>query len=424
MLESAPWPIAPVAAAGAVAIGAVLWLFHYEFWVGSVPLAAAIAVYVGPCVISGVLYGTLIARAAKDWGRDVGRLTAASTAGSCLGVLAFTLVGHEMPVGFALVVIAVSLMAVAASEARAYRLALLAGLGVVGIVIVGATTRYTEHDGTRTYWGRDGVVQVRPNRDVRIDGLWHTRLSNGSDHVGQPFNWLMALAAVLAYDGRPKSALVVGAGIGISGVTLAGLDGLHVDNYEINHTMRRLLEDEPQGTLGALHAPEMTWLWRDARVGLALNPKTYDIILSAPLYLRQAGSSLLLSREYLRLAKSRLSPGGVLVVYSHENSDAQAELIQATIAELFPHRSTWHAGLLTVASDRPMTLTEDSLRRALERPDRLFREAKRLDASLMGEGGLWSWYDGEAEGVVPGTKVITDDQPLVEYPHLADVWIR
>jgi spermidine synthase len=416
--------IAPLAILGALAIGGVAALFNHEFWGAPWPLGAALAIYAGPCVISGLLYGSLVARVAKDWGRDVGRFSAASTAGACLGVLAFTMVGHEMPVVLTLTAIGLGLIAVAASDLRARRLVWVPSLAMVAVVVTGVMTRYTEHDGTRTYWGRDGVVQILPTREVRIDGLWHTKLSDGSDHIGQVYNWLMPFASVVAHEGRPARALVVGAGAGISGVTLAGVDGLQVDGYEINHTMRRLLEDEPQGTLGSLRAPGINWIWKDARVGLALDPKTYDIILSSPLQLRQAGSSLLLSREYVRLAKSRLAPGGVFAVYSHEGFPSQAQLIQATVAEFFPYRVTWYNGTLTIASDRPITVTGESLRLALERPDRLFREASSLDQSLAGEGGLLAWYDGEAFPVEPGARVITDDQPLVEYPALADRWGR
>ena len=35
-------------------------------------------------------------------------------------------------------------------------------------------------------------------------------------------------------------------------------------------------------------------IWQDARSGLALNPKKYDIIQAQPLYLKQAGSALLI----------------------------------------------------------------------------------------------------------------------------------
>jgi len=276
----------------------------------------------------------------------------------------------------------------------------------------------------RTYWGRDGVVEVNASGDVWIDGLWHTALSDGSSHVGQPYSWLMAFAAVVAHgERRPERALVIGAGVGISGVSLAGVRGLQIDGYEINHTLLRVLRDYPDQTLGSLAHPRLRWIWQDARTGLALDETAYDVILSAPLYLRQAGSSLLLSREYLRLVRSRLAPDGVLAVYSNEGSPAQTRLVQATLDALFVHRATWYDGLVTVASDRPLDLTRAQLDAMLARPDPLFAEARWLDSSMAEAGGLYSWYDGDRYGGVLADRVITDDQPLVEYPELAERWV-
>jgi spermidine synthase len=193
--------------------------------------------------------------------------------------------------------------------------------------------------------------------------------------------------------------------------------------YEINRTLRRVLRDFPEETLHAAISSEVRWRWRDGRTGLALNPKTYDLILSAPLHLRQAGSSLLLSREYLRLAKSRLAPDGVLAVYSNEGSPAQARLIQRTLAELFAYRVTWNDGLLTVASDRPITSDRQRMAERLKLPDRLYREAAQLDQSMQSSGGLFHGFDGERYVQVQADRVVTDDQPLIEYPGLADRWV-
>lgn len=422
----------PVAASAAVC-GALVVLAHRlyrheltldEPW----PITLAAAVYVAPCLAFGAMYGELVSRAAKDWGRDVGRYSAINTLGSCLGILFFTLVGYEIPQHLVVTALVACLLAAGAFELL-WSLSRPAGAfaGVVGVVAaaaalwIGWTTEFEEENGVRTYWGRDGVVDVSPDRNVYLDGLWHTRLAEDDDQVGTVYSWLMAFAAVMAHDDpHPKRALVVGGGVGISSGSLAGIDGLQVDTYEINHTLRRVLRDYPDGCLRTYNE-RVDWRWQDARTGLALDPTQYDVILSAPLYLRQAGSSLLLSREYLRLLKSRLAPGGTVAVYSNEGSEAQTRLVQATLAELFAYRVTWYDGLVTVAADHPITLTEDELRARLQLPDRLYTEARWLDTQLPpSKRGLWGWYDGERVTTELADQVITDDQPLVEYPDLAD----
>jgi spermidine synthase len=422
-----------IALACAVAIVGVLFHYDQEMATGAWRLSPAVAFYSLPCVGFGLLYGQLVARSAHNWGRDVGRYSAVNTLGSCLGVLFFTLVGYEMPQDQALRVMAFGFCAVALAaeatgsrgERRAFGIA-SAGAVAAAVALLGAGLRmpYSEARGKRTYWGRDGVVEVADNRDVFLDGLWHTKLSAGGDHVGSIYSWLMAFAAALAQNNpHPKRALVIGGGVGISSGSLAGIQGLEVDVYEINHTLKRVLRDYPEGTLHATTTPGVHWQWRDGRTGLALTLKTYDIILSAPLYLRQAGSSLLLSREYLKLAKSRLAPGGVMVVYSNEGSAAQVRLIQRTLAEVFQYRVTWNEGLLTVVSDQPIKVDRQRLAERLSLPDRLYREAAQLDAATQQDGGLLKGFDAERYTRNQADRIITDDQPLVEYPELVEQWV-
>jgi spermidine synthase len=422
-----------VALASALGVVGVLYQYDREIATGPGPLVFAVALYTLPCVGFGLLYGQLVTRSARNWGRDVGRYAAVNTLGSCAGVLFFTLVGYEMPQAHALRAMALGLCAVAlagattgsGTERRAFGIASVAAVvGAVALLVVGVTTPYSEARGRRTYWGRDGVVEVAEDHNVFLDGLWHTKLSDGGDHVGSRYSWLMAFAAAVAHGNpHPTRALVIGGGVGISSGTLAGIQGLEVDVYEINHTLQRVLRDFPEETLHATTTPGVHWRWRDGRTGLALNLATYDIILSAPLYLRQAGSSLLLSREYLRLVKSRLAPDGVLAVYSNEGSPAQTRMIQRTLAELFRHRVTWNDGLLTVASDQPIMKDRQRMAERLNLPDRLYREAAQLDESMRPSGGLFQGFDGERHVGVQADRVVTDDQPLIEYPELADRWV-
>lgn len=410
-------------------VGAVPFLYALDLSAGY-DLAPASLMYALPAVGFGMLYGVLVTRVATDWGRDVGRYAAFNTLGSCAGVLAATLVGLELPLTAGTTALALALLAVAAVDlsVRERHGATLRGVAAsciamgAGVVAWGWSTPYTSTDAYRTYWGRDGVVEVTDDGQVFIDGLWHTKLTDGTDHIGRPYSWLMAATAVMALDRRPQRALVVGAGVGISSVTLEGFDGLQVDGYEINHTLQRVLRDYPDATLHALDTPRIRWIWQDARTGLALDETTYDIILSAPLHLRQAGSSLLLSTEYIRLAKSRLAPDGVLAVYSNEGSPAQSALIRRTLTDHFKHQVSWYDGVVTLASDHPIDFTEAGLRQRMQEPDRLFRELAALDARLKREGwddGVFDWYDGPVTGAL-ADRPIRDDQPLIEYPELAD----
>jgi spermidine synthase len=371
----------------------------------------------------------LVSRRAEDWGRDVGRYAALNTLGSCLGVLGFTLVGLDAPLWHGAVALALGMGSVATVEGltgRAQWAAAAVGAAGLAVLVVGLSTPVTTLHGATQWWGRDGVVEVHPEGNVYIDGLWHTKLTDGRDHVGRPYSWLMAVAAVVAHEDPPSTALVIGAGVGITSATLAGVPDLQIDGYEINRTLRRVLEALPDRTLDALNQPQIRWIWDDARTGLALSENTYDLILSAPLHLRQAGSSQLLSQEYLRLVKSRLNEGGVLAVYANEGEPAQALLVQRTLADAFEHRVSWYDGLVTVASDEPIVVTDALLERWMRRDGQLASEMRRLDAErhAAGLGGLFSLYDGPQALSEVASRPITDDWPMLEYPQLAERWVE
>jgi hypothetical protein len=62
------------------------------------------------------------------------------------------------------------------------------------------------------------------------DGLWHSRLSDGRDHVGT-YNWFLATSPVLAHStGQIEDCCVIGLGLGITAGTLAKLDSVKTVN--------------------------------------------------------------------------------------------------------------------------------------------------------------------------------------------------
>jgi spermidine synthase len=354
-----------------------------------------------------------------------------NTLGSCLGIVFFTLVGYEFNQDWNAFLIATGLVALLVvltscdlQSVLYKRLLAAAQLALIafgiGLVAVGLARPYTLRGDTKTFWGRDGVVEVDGRGQVRIDGLWHSVLSDGKSHVGEVYSWMMAFVGVFSRADQPMTdAMVVGNGVGLTATTLSRVNGLKVDTYEINHTFKRVLSNFPEGTLEVATNPQVNIMWRDARTGMALDPKSYDIIISAPLYLTQAGSSLLLSREYLTLAKSRLKPGGVFVMYSHEGVPEQALLIQHTVRKVFLHARTFFQGLVTVASDAPIEITEESIAARLERPDPFYREAAAVNRILEGRGTALHRMIDPIEELIPTRYLVTDDHPLVEYPDVA-----
>jgi spermidine synthase len=405
-------------------------LYALDRWELQFGLFDGCLLYFTPCFVFGLLYGQLVSRSAESWGRDVGRFYALNTAGSCLGILFFTLVGYEMPQPYTPALIAVGLLLVGGQLWRRDAAALRAGrpqaslvriawaplaIGAIALTLHGLSHSSTRGRGMVTFWGRDGVVEIAGNGVVYLDGLWHAKLSDGRDHVGGPYSWYMAIAALLAHpDADVEDALVVGLGTGVTAVTLSKLHGIEVDAYEINQTLKRVLQGFPSKTLQVASRPNIQIFWQDARSGMALNPKKYDVILSAPLHLKQAGSSLLLSREYLKLVQSRLAERGVAAFYSYERDPAQALLVRNTVRSVFDYAETFRDGVVTVASNRPIRIDRERTLAQLRDSPALLDEI--ADYEAMAGAAIDAELDRPRLPWRGTDYVVTDDHPLVEYP--------
>jgi len=265
-------------------------------------------VYTLPCIGFGIAFGQLVTRVSVNWGNDIGRFYGLNTIGSCLGILMITLVGYEFPHPFVAMATACGYLVLLRyyqkrsshqlEPSRPWRL-MPYGIALFCLVLIGQGSvewrRLYHTKNYKTYFGRDGVIELY-NRAMYWNGMWHSELSLNNNHVGTR-NWKMAVVPLLAHNKHKiKEVLVVGLGTGISVGTLAGSGNVeNIDVYEINHELKHLLRDYPDGSLHVLDNKKVNVMWRDGRSGLALNEKKYDLITQQPLYLKQAGSAILLS---------------------------------------------------------------------------------------------------------------------------------
>ncbi len=413
--------IAPAILATAVLVAAMPPILHLDRWSLHLPLAAATVVASLPVIGFGLAYGGLVSRNARRWGSDVGRFGAWNTAGSCAGILLGTLVGYEMsPEALSLTLAAGVLAVYLHEEGRIRRIARPVSIaGVAAVGLHGAARPGPSGGAIETaVYDRDGVVEVDRTGSLVWDGLWHSSLSDGTSHVGSA-NWLMAVAPVLVHPEPIEEALVVGVGAGITVGTLAKVGTVRrVDGYDINRGLEEILHAFPMGTLEIARNPRVRLLWQDGRSGLALRPERYDLITQQPLYLKQAGSSVLLSREYFRLVQRRLRQGGVFAIYSNSlGNPAQSRIVRETAASVFRDCVTFDDGYAIVCSDEPIVATEESFRTRIAAGDLLGLEMAAYDAAAAASGGRTLFRRLDARHAEEPTGwVVTDDHPLVEYP--------
>lgn len=176
--------------------------------------------------------------------------------------------------------------------------------------------------------------------------------------------WLTALP-VLA---RPnaKSVLIVGLGGGgaVSGVP-ATVDEVHAIELEpavvaaIRSVRSHRLHDP-------LSDPRLKLIHNDARAALALTTRHYDIIVSQPSHPWTAGASHIYTREFLQLARSRLTDDGVFLQWMDTTfmDEPLLRTIGATLLDSFEHTRLYqpHPGtLLFLAARKPLDVEQQLL---------------------------------------------------------------
>jgi len=382
--------------------------------------------YFLPCVLFGYLFSRVAAKAAHSWGRDVGRIYAWNTAGCCSGIVIMTCVGYEMP--FFMMVLLIAFLLYALQEGIAGhcpKAALTRAIprwayplcgGIATVVISLCVDMSGVITTMRMYYGRDGVIGLDNNGNMVWDGLWHSKLSVDNDHVGTN-NWYLAVCPVLSHNATPiTDVCVIGIATGVTASTLAKMDTVkRVDGYDITHTLEDVYQRYPEGTLHIVDNPKVNIIWQDARTGLSLNQdKKYDLIQTQPLYLKQAGSSLLNSIEFYTLVGQRLKPGGVFCLYSNGTAE-QAFVIRQTASAVFEHHSSFHNGYLLILSNDPIDLTEAALAERFETADPLWDEIRSWPDTCNPEAVL-ELLDSPPLDWGDGRLVVTDDHPIVEYP--------
>jgi spermidine synthase len=159
----------------------------------------------------------------------------------------------------------------------------------------------------------------------------------------------------------------------------------------------------------------------DGRHHLIVRDRRYDVITSEPPPPNHAGVVNLYSREFYRLARARLRPGGVvsqwLPMFQLSIDDARA-MAAGFIAEL-PYAALLYGQnehFVLIGSDAPLVIDPDRARRLGALP-RMQRELAR-----SGIGGVADIYGSvvltgrELRAWVRGVRPLADDRPTIQYP--------
>ena len=397
-----------------------------------------------PVLPGAVLWGAsfplalaALAERGRQPGRCVGPLYAANTAGAILGALAtsFVLVvslGGRGTQQLAIVLSAgAGLLVLASHAARPVRRAAWLGAGAAAALVfavpalppeLAAFGRFmpTRSAGAEVIYVREGITgPVAVSRQATGALTYHNAGKAQASTYPQDVRlerMLGHLTTLTADD--PRSVLVIGLGAGITAGAVALDPGVaRVVVAEIEPLAREVAAEHfAAHNFGVVRDPKVELVVDDGRHFLATTSATFDGITSDPLDPWAKGAAALYTREFWRLAKSRLNPGGTVTAFLqlYETTEDAVRSAIATFFEVFPNGAVfantvrgagYDAVLLGRAGDAPLDV--DRLERRLrsagyERVAASLREvgfASGVDLLATFAGGraeLGGWLDGAA----------------------------
>src|SRR6266849_3281991 len=345
----------------------------------------------------------LTARRAKARGEDVGAAYALNTIGSILGAVltGFVLVvalGTQATLRVGLVVNGLAALALAGLAARGVaegsaedrrlrvRVLAAAGLGTLALVAAAAAPgwstrlidlgptiyarqrmdapareRFLTHRGSRQLAFREGpnatvsVWESESGRSLRVNGK-----VDGSDRGDMDTQVMLGLAPAVARAGA-ASALVIGYGTGVTARVLATVPSMQrLKVVEIEPSVVQMDSFFLAVNASVLARPDVRVVIDDARSAFQLDVQRYDVIVSEPSNPWVAGVATLYTPEFFRIARTRLSNGGVFCqwIQLYQLPLPIVAGIVRNLHEVFPHVHVWFGGsadLVVLASPRPIT---------------------------------------------------------------------
>ncbi len=346
----------------------------------------------------------------EDSGQLAGRLYAVSTLGSLMGTLVAALLlipalGTRRT--FLLFALLLSITALAGLRPPRAYLAVPVAIAALMLVPTGTIKRAdgervvyeteTAYQYARVVEGQTGRRVLELNEGQAIHSVYDPTAPNPLTGT----YWDGHLLWSFATTGRaPRRVAMLGNAAGTVSSTFARyLPDTRVDGVEIDGELSRIGR-----RYFAMSNPRLTLHHQDARPFLRGGDARYDSI-SLDTYRQPYIPFYLVTREFFELARSRLAPGGVLIVnVGHPRGQFQLEqVLTATLAKVFVHVKrdpVAPSNTLLVASDSPVEASK-LLAAANGFAPELAYEAERAAARLAPP--------------LAGGRVYTDDKAPVEW---------
>ncbi|MBI3844466.1 MAG: fused MFS/spermidine synthase [Planctomycetes bacterium] len=240
--------------------------------------------------------------------------------------------------------------------------------------------------------------------------------------TGDPYAYMRLLGhlpALLARD--PGRALVIGFGSGTTAGSLARHQSLRsIEVCELSPEVLAMAPHFSQWNGGVLADPRVQTIVGDGRRRLAATEERFDVITLEPLMPYTPGAVSLYSREFYRLASSRLNPGGLVCQWMPLHAlrtEHFLHLLAAFVRE-FPYASVWYfeQSALFLGSMDPIRIDVAELIRRFDEPavSADLRDAL-VDSPAELIGGGFIAADERLRQAIGDDPGLTDDRPVTEF---------
>ena len=274
-------------------------------------------------------------------------------------------------------------------------------------------------------FGLYGHVMVRESngyRHLKVNGK--TDAGTGGDMTTQ----LLLGYIPLALHPSPDRVAVIGLGSGATVSATATFDAKEIDVFEINPEVVTASAYFAQATREPLKDPRVHLLVGDARNYFLASRKKYDVIISEPSNPWIEGEGFLFTRDFYRLVRKRLAPGGVFTQWigAYDLIPDDLNVLLRTMHEVFPHTQIWSeeggSDIFIIGSDERVSVDYRRMREHMEKPvvssDFAFIGQYAERQQFEGPDLLLSFFVaeiGDLEEHIAGAGVSTDDRPVIEF---------
>jgi spermidine synthase len=271
----------------------------------------------------------------------------------------------------------------------------LASGSLVAALLPGLSTTFLAH-GRHIWWvdPRDRylyvsegaastvAVHVAPTgyRNFHVSG----RVEASNNPNDMRLERLLGHLSMLAHP-HPETVLVVGLGAGIT----AGALTLHPEVKrivicEIEPRVAGAARQFSTENYGVLSDPRVELVVDDARHFLATTRERFDVITSDPIHPWVRGNSVLFSREYYEIVKSKLKPGGIATqwVPLYDTSEQAIKIQMRTFADAFAQGTVWNSAITRGGYDVVMLGRREPLQLDLSEIARRMAQSPRVAESL------------------------------------------